>query len=115
MRETSAGLVNGARASVLPQQTDADPAALRESTETKPLFAVNVRQHKGEILPHLIVRNPGSKENTHRLTKGQNQANLRLQRFCKLSSFSLKKKEKKSVPAVSEINPFFLKKKVPKS
>lgn len=41
--------------SVLPQQTYADPAALSESTETKPLFAVNVRQHKGEILPHLIV------------------------------------------------------------
>lgn len=41
--------------SVLPQQTYAHPAALSESTETKPLFAVNVRQHKGEILPHLIV------------------------------------------------------------
>lgn len=55
---------------VLPQQTYADPAALRESTEAKPLFAVDVRQHKGEILPHLIVRNPGrKKKNPHRLKK----------------------------------------------
>lgn len=43
---------------VLPEQTYADTAALSESTETEPLFAVNVRQHKGEILPHLIVGNP---------------------------------------------------------
>lgn len=55
-------------ASVLPQQTYADPAALSESTETKPLFAVNVRQRKGEILPHLIVWNPGNQENTHKHT-----------------------------------------------
>lgn len=72
--------MNSARASALPQQAYADPAALSESTETKPLFAVNVRQHKGEILPHLIVRNPGSKENTHTYThtlkKGQNCSKL---------------------------------------
>lgn len=50
---------------VLPEQTYADPAALSESTETKPLFAVNVRQHKGEILPHLIVGNPGAGHKGH--------------------------------------------------
>lgn len=43
---------------VLPEETYADPAALSESTETKPLFAINVRKHKGEILPNLIVGNP---------------------------------------------------------
>lgn len=43
---------------VLPEQTYADPAALGESTETKPLFAVDVRQHKGEILPHLTLGDP---------------------------------------------------------
>lgn len=50
---------------VLPEQTYADPAALSESTETKPLFAVDVRQHKGEILPHLILGNPGAGHKGH--------------------------------------------------
>lgn len=95
-----------AKGCVLPQQTYADPAALRESTEAKPLFAVDVRQHKGEILPHLIVRNPGSKKKKKKQAqkKGQNQENLWLQRFYKLES---NHKFKKSVPAVPEIKLFF--------
>ena len=44
---------------MLPEETYADPAALSESTETKPLFAVDVCEHKGEILPHLTLGNPG--------------------------------------------------------
>ena len=44
---------------MLPEETYADPAALSESTKTKPLFAVDVREHKGEILPHLILGDPG--------------------------------------------------------
>lgn len=52
---------------VLPEQTYADPAALSESTETKPLFAVDVRQHEGEILPHLILGNPEAKGETRNL------------------------------------------------
>lgn len=55
---------------MLPEQTYADSAALSESTETKPLFAVDVRQHKGEILPHLILGNPGREHEgqTHKHT-----------------------------------------------
>lgn len=87
---------------VLPQQTYADPAALRESTETKPLFAVDVRQHKGEILPHLIVRNPGSKKNN---TQAHKKAKTK--RIYGCSDCTNYHKFKKSVPAVSEINPFF--------
>lgn len=52
---------------MLPEQTYADAAALGESAETKPLLAVDVRQHKGEILPHLILGNPGQRE---RRTRG---------------------------------------------
>lgn len=47
------------RVCALPEETYADPAALSESTKTKPLFAVDVREHKGEVLPHLILGNPG--------------------------------------------------------
>lgn len=43
---------------VLPEETYADPAALGESTETKPLLAVDVCENKGEVLPHLILGNP---------------------------------------------------------
>lgn len=43
--------------SVLPEKTYADPAALSESTETKPLLAVNIREHKGKILSHLVLGN----------------------------------------------------------
>lgn len=50
---------------MLPDETYADPAALGESTKTKPLFAVNVRENKGEILPHLILGNPGKDIITH--------------------------------------------------
>lgn len=53
------------RVCVLPEQTYADSAALSESTKTKPLFAVDVGQDKGEILPHLTLRNPEMRANTH--------------------------------------------------
>lgn len=89
--------MNSARASALPQQTYADPAALSESTETKPLFAVNVRQHKGEILPHLIVRNPGSKENTHTHSK-KGQVNRWLQQISKYHKFKKTNMFLKKVP-----------------
>lgn len=89
---------------VLPQQAYADPAALRESTEAKPLFAVDVRQHKGEILPHLIVRNPGSKKKKkkHRLKK-----KAKTKRIYGCSDSTNYHKFKKSVPAVPEIKLFF--------
>lgn len=96
---------------VLPQQTYADPAALRESTETKPLFAVNVRQHKGEILPHLIVWNPGSKRKKKNHTGSKKKAKTK--RIYGCSDSTNYHKFKKSVPAVSEINPFFFQKKFP--
>lgn len=50
---------------MLPEQTYADPAALGESAETKPLLAVDVRQHKGEILPHLTLGDPGRQNEGH--------------------------------------------------
>lgn len=50
---------------MLPEQTYADPAALGESAETKPLLAVDVRQHKGEILPHLTLGDPGRQKEGH--------------------------------------------------
>lgn len=40
---------------LLPEQTDADPAAGRQPTETKPLLAVNVCEHKREVLAHLSL------------------------------------------------------------
>lgn len=50
---------------VVPEQTDADAAAGRESTETKPLLALDVRQHKGKVLAHLTLGNPENSHRTH--------------------------------------------------
>lgn len=60
---------------VLPEETYADPAALGESTETKPLLAVDVCENKGEVLPHLILRNPADD------TEGCMQWRLNSQQF----------------------------------
>lgn len=32
-----------------------------QAAEPKPLFALNVRQHEGEVLPHLVDRQTGQK------------------------------------------------------
>ena len=56
------------RVRALPEQTYADPAALSETTKPKSLLAVDVRQHKGEVLPHLTLVNPGTRHKGERHT-----------------------------------------------
>ena len=50
---------------VVPEQTDADTAAGSESAEAKPLLALDVRQHKGKVLAHLTLGNPGKRTHTY--------------------------------------------------
>ena len=41
-----------------PQDAQADLASCGEPAEPKPLFTLNVRQHKGKVLSNLIPRRP---------------------------------------------------------
>lgn len=47
--------------SLSPEEAVTGVGSRGQAAETKPLFALNVSQHEGEVLPHLVDRQAGQK------------------------------------------------------
>lgn len=71
-----------------------------QTAEPKPLFALNVRQHEGEVLPHLVDRQTGQKTGETRQSDRERERDRQALRQTDLSML----KGKQNLGTVSRVS-----------